>query len=65
MRKARKEAELSTQLDRLAATYPASIALAETVASIYEELNREAKYFDALMRLFDLYLAAGTNEGGL
>jgi diguanylate cyclase (GGDEF)-like protein len=59
MRKARKEAELSTQLDRLAATYPASIALAETVASIYEELNREAKYFDALMRLFDLYLAAG------
>ena len=29
------------------------------MASIYEELNREAKYFDALMRLFDLYLAAG------
>ena len=59
MRKARKEVELFTQLDRLAATYAASIPLAETVASIYEELNREAKYFDALMRVFDLYLAAG------
>ncbi len=58
MRAARKEGELSVQLDKLAAAYPASIPLAETVASIYEELNREAKYFDALMRLFDLYLAA-------
>jgi diguanylate cyclase (GGDEF)-like protein len=59
MRKGRKEVEFCTQLDRLAASYPASVPLAETVASIYEELNREAKYFDALMRLFDLYLAAG------
>jgi diguanylate cyclase (GGDEF)-like protein len=59
MRPARKEGELSTQLDRLAAVYPASIPLAETVAGIYEELNREAKYFDALMRVFDLYLATG------
>ena len=58
MRKGRKEAELFAQLDRLAVTYPASIPLAETVADIYDGLNREAKYFDALMRLFDLYLAA-------
>ncbi len=28
------------------------------MAHLYEELNREAKYFDALVRLFDLYLAA-------
>src|SRR5580700_3184106 len=59
MRASRKEADLSEQMDRLAALHPASIALAEVVARLYEELNREAKYFDALMRLFDLYLAAG------
>ena len=55
MRKSRREGELSNQLDRLAAAFPHSILLAETTARIYEELNREAKYFDALMRLFDLY----------
>ncbi|MGD1211936.1 MAG: tetratricopeptide repeat protein [Candidatus Acidiferrales bacterium] len=59
MRAVRKENELSAQADRLAATYPASLPLAETVARLYEELNRETKYFDALVRLFDLYLAAG------
>ena len=59
MRTARKEAELSSQLDRLAASHPVSLPLAEVIATAYEELNREAKYFDALMRLFDIYLAAG------
>jgi diguanylate cyclase (GGDEF)-like protein len=59
MRAVRKENELSVQADRLAAAYPASLPLAETVARLYEELNREAKYFDALVRLFDLYLTAG------
>ena len=58
MRKARKEGELSNQMDRLAAALSRSIPLAETVARIYEDLNREAKYFDALMRLFDLYFGA-------
>jgi len=55
---ARREAELVSQIERLAASYPKSLALAETVAHLYEELNRETKYFDALVRLFDLYLAA-------
>jgi diguanylate cyclase (GGDEF)-like protein len=59
MRASRKEAELVEQMDRLAVLNPSSIALAEVVARLYEELNREAKYFDALVRLFDLYLAAG------
>jgi diguanylate cyclase (GGDEF)-like protein len=59
MRAARKEGELASQMDRLAAVHPDSLLLAETVARIYEELNREAKYFDALVRLFDLYLIAG------
>jgi diguanylate cyclase (GGDEF)-like protein len=59
MRKARKEVELASQMERLAASFPNSLSLAETVARTYEELNRETKYFDALVRLFDLYLAAG------
>jgi diguanylate cyclase (GGDEF)-like protein len=58
MRKARKEGDFSIQMDRLAGTYPQSLPLAQVVARIYEELNREAKYFEALIRLFDLYLAA-------
>lgn len=59
MRAARREGELSAQMDRLAASYTESLPLAETVARTYEELNRETKYFDALVRLFDLYLVAG------
>src|SRR5580704_13956920 len=59
MRAGRKEIELSEQMDRLAMQYPSSVALAEVVARLYEELNRETKYFDALVRLFDLYLTVG------
>jgi len=59
MRASRREAELCSQMDRLAAGYPNSLPLAETVARAYEQLNRETKYFDALVRLFDLYLSAG------
>ena len=59
MRGARKEVELSAQMDRMAAAYPNSLPVARIIATLYEELNREAKYFDALVRLFDLYLAAG------
>ena len=59
MRSLRKEVELSANLDRLAASYPGSLLLAEVVAKLYEELNRETKYFEALVKLFDLYLGAG------
>jgi diguanylate cyclase (GGDEF)-like protein len=58
MKNTRKELELSVQLDRMAAAHPNSLAVAETVAHAYEELNRETKYFDALVHLFDLYLNA-------
>ncbi len=58
MRASRKESELSAQMDRLAATYSGSLPLAETIARCYEEMNRETKYFDALVRLFDLYFGA-------
>jgi len=56
MRAARKEGELCEQMDRLAAGYPKSLPVAEVIAHAYEEMNRETKYFDSLVRLFDLYL---------
>jgi diguanylate cyclase (GGDEF)-like protein len=59
MRGARKEQEYCSQLDQIAEAYPASLKLAQMVARLYEEMNREAKYFDALVKLFDLYLIAG------
>ncbi|HVB88045.1 MAG TPA: diguanylate cyclase [Candidatus Dormibacteraeota bacterium] len=59
MRAARKEIELPAQMDKIVAAYPASLPIAEAVAKNYEELNRETQYFDALVRLFDLYLVAG------
>lgn len=62
MRAARRDTELSSQMDQLAATYPNSLPLAETIARTYEQLNRETKYFDALVRLFDLYLVAGRTK---
>jgi len=58
MRAGRKDGELSAQMDRLAAGHPKSLAVAETIAHAYEEMNRETKYFDSLVRLFDLYLDA-------
>lgn len=59
MRSGRRDGELAAQLDRLGSAYPVSLPMAETVARIYDEMNRESKYFDALVRLFDLYLVAG------
>src|ERR1700751_3739217 len=59
MRSHRRETELVAHMDQMAALYPLSLPIAEVVAHLYEELNRETKYFDALVRLFDLYLDAG------
>jgi diguanylate cyclase (GGDEF)-like protein len=59
MRTYRRETELVAHMDQMAATHPTSLSIAEVVARLYEELNRETKYFDALVRLFDLYLTAG------
>ncbi len=59
----RRDGEFATQLDRLWQAHTASLPLAEFSARVYEELNREAKYFDALVRLFDLRLEAGNLAG--
>jgi diguanylate cyclase (GGDEF)-like protein len=56
MKDAQKENEFTGQAERVAAAAPKSYQLAEFIAQMYEDLNRETKYFDALVRLFDLNL---------
>jgi diguanylate cyclase (GGDEF)-like protein len=56
MKDAQKENEFAAQAERVAIAAPKSHQLAEFIARMYEDLNREAKYFDALVRLFDLNL---------
>ncbi len=54
---ARRESEYASAVDQFIEAYPKSLRLAEFCAAMYAELNRETKYFDALVRLFDLRLA--------
>lgn len=54
---ARRESEFAASLDQLVEAFPKSLRVAEFWASFYSEINRETKYFDALVRLFDLYIA--------
>ena len=53
-----RDNDFATRLDALADSHPASLPLTEFWAGMYAQMNREAKYFDALVRLFDLYTAA-------
>jgi diguanylate cyclase (GGDEF)-like protein len=59
---ARRENEFAADVDKLSDAQPRSIALAEFRGALYGELNRESTYFDALGRLFDLYIEAGQVE---
>ncbi len=54
----RRESEFASSVDQIVQAYPQSIPLAEFRAALYSELNRETKYFEALVALFDLYLAS-------
>ncbi len=56
---AKRHAEFTAYMDKLLETNPHSLALAEFCGRMYDELNRESKYFTVLTRLFDLYLDAG------
>lgn len=56
---ANRQADFIAQLDALTESRGSSLALAEFSAETYASLNRETKYFDALVHLFDLYIAAG------
>jgi diguanylate cyclase (GGDEF)-like protein len=59
MFKAQRESEFAAQVDRLAEANSSSVLIGEFWGALYNELNRESKYFDVLVRLFDTYLEAG------
>jgi diguanylate cyclase (GGDEF)-like protein len=54
---ARRESEFASAVDQLVGAFPKSLRLAQFWAAFYAEINRETKYFDAVVRLFDLNLA--------
>lgn len=54
----RAETVFASQLENLSEAHPKSLALAKFCANFYDQLNREVKYFDSLVRLFDLSLGA-------
>jgi len=60
---AKQQNVFAAQADAVFAANPNSIPLAEFCGRMYEELNRETKYFDVLQRLFDLYMAKGDIRG--
>src|SRR5580704_3171069 len=51
---ARRESEFASALDQLMEGFPKSLRVAQFRAAFYGEINRETKYFEALVRLFDL-----------
>jgi diguanylate cyclase (GGDEF)-like protein len=63
MAAARRESEFASAVDQFIESYPQSLRLAEFCGAMYAELNRETKYFDALVRLFDLRLANDQFKG--
>jgi diguanylate cyclase (GGDEF)-like protein len=56
---ARRENDFATRLEGLTGSYARSPALGEFCAAVYAALNRESSYFDALVRLFDIYIETG------
>lgn len=50
----RSETAFASRLDQIVAEHPKSLPLIEFWAKLYDQLNREVKYFDALICLFDL-----------
>ncbi|MFZ0214142.1 MAG: diguanylate cyclase [Candidatus Acidiferrales bacterium] len=52
----RSESIFATRVDMIVEAHPKSVPLIQFWAKLYDQLNREVKYFDALVRLFDLCL---------
>ncbi len=60
---AKRQNEFTAHIDKLLESNPQSLPLAEFCGRMYDELNRESKYFNVLIKLFDLYLDAGNVPG--
>src|SRR6202140_1041086 len=55
----KKQNEFAMQMDLSGEKNPQSQAVLEFWAALYNELNRESKYFEIMTKLFDVYVGAG------
>ncbi len=55
----KRQNEFAAQLDDVAGRHPESSMVLEFWAALYNELNRESKYFEIMIDLFDAYLKDG------
>jgi diguanylate cyclase (GGDEF)-like protein len=55
----KKQNEFALQMDLAGEKNAQSQAVLEFWAALYNELNRESKYFEIMTRLFDVYVGAG------
>jgi len=55
----KRQNEFAAQVDDVAGRHPDSVDLLEFWAVLYNELNRESKYFEIMIKLFDAYLQHG------
>jgi diguanylate cyclase (GGDEF)-like protein len=55
----KKQNDFITQMDVVIENHPQSQGILEFSAVLYNELNRESKYFEILIKLFDVYVQVG------
>ena len=55
----KRQNEFAAQLDDVAGRHAESTEMLEFWAALYNELNRESKYFEIMIHLFDAYLKNG------
>ena len=55
----KRQNEFAAQVDDVAGRHVDSAELLEFWAALYNELNRESKYFEIMIKLFDAYLQRG------
>jgi len=55
----KRQNEFAAQLDDVAGRHVDRAELLEFWANLYNELNRESKYFEIMIRLFDAYITRG------
>jgi diguanylate cyclase (GGDEF)-like protein len=58
----KRQNEFAAQLDDVAGRHPESSVVLEFWAALYNELNRESKYFEIMIHLFDAYLKDGNTR---
>src|SRR5215470_3756266 len=60
----KKQNEFAGEVDNIGGKHPKSLAVLEFWAAMYNEMNREAQYFEILIKLFDVYFERGNVQRG-